>query len=315
MIEVEHLTKYYGLKPAIQDVSFRVKKGEIVGFLGPNGAGKTTTMRILTCFFPPTTGTVRVAGFDVSEKSLEVRRRIGYFPEKAPLPQDMVVKSYLNMAAEIKGVKGKDRKIKVEEIMERFAINNISSKSIKNISKGYRQRVCLAQAFINDPPILILDEPTIGLDPEQVIETRRFIKGFSGEKTILLSTHIMPEVSMTCQKVIIINEGRIVAADTPENLTTLLQKFSQIQVKIEGPKEEAIKELRSVPHVKEVEEGGGDKSGIYSFLVKYEKKADHTPREIAARVNGKNWGLCEMKPVVMSLEEVFMKLVTHEGME
>lgn len=315
MIEVENLTKYFGSKPAIEDVSFRVEEGEIVGFLGPNGAGKTTTMRILTCFFPPSSGRAKVAGYDVIENSLEVRKLIGYFPEKAPLPQDMTVVAYLNMAAEIKGLKRKDRKERLGEVMERFRIKNVASKSIKKLSKGYRQRVCLAQAFIHDPPILILDEPTIGLDPEQVVETRGFIKSLADRKTIFLSTHILPEVSMTCQKVIVINEGRIVAVGTPENLTTQLQKSSQILLKIEGPKEEVLKELREAPYVIEVEEGGFDNTGIFSYLVKFEKNEVNTPRDIALRVHNKNWGLHELRPVGMSLEEVFMKLVTEEGKE
>ena len=316
MIEAENLTKYFGSKAAIRDVSLRVKEGEIVGFLGPNGAGKTTTMRILTCFFPPTSGRARVAGYDVMENSLEVRRQVGYFPEKAPIPQDMTVKSYLHMVAEIKGVKRKDRKKKLAAVIERFGIKNVVSKSIKRLSKGYQQRVCLAQAFIHDPSILILDEPTIGLDTEQVVTIRRIIKELAGQKTILLSTHILPEVSMTCQKVIIINEGRIVAVDTPENLTSRLQKASQIQLKLEGPTtEEVVKELKKVPHVLEVEESGPVTGSILSYLVKFEKNAVNTPRDIAVRVQGKSWGLYEMRSVVMSLEEVFLKLVTEEGVE
>ena len=315
MIEAENLTKYFGSKAAIEGVSFKVEEGEIVGFLGPNGAGKTTTMRILTCFFPPSSGRAIVAGYDVIENSLEVRKLIGYFPEKAPLPQDMTVTAYLNMAAEIKGLKRKERKKRLGEVMERFKIESVASKSIKKLSKGYSQRVCLAQAFINDPPILILDEPTIGLDPEQVVETREFIKSLADRKTIFLSTHILPEVSMTCQKVIVINEGRIVAVGTPGNLTTQFQKSSQILLRIEGPKEEILKELKEAPHVIGVEESGFDKAGIFCYLVKFEKNEVNTPRDIALRVHKKNWWLHELRPVVMSLEEVFMKVVTEEGRE
>jgi ABC-2 type transport system ATP-binding protein len=315
MIEVEKLTKYFDTKAAIKDVSFTVEKGEVVGLLGPNGAGKTTTMRILTCFFPPTSGKARVAGYDVLENPLEVRTQFGYFPEKAPLPPDMTVRSFLQMVAEIKGVKRKDQERKLEELMDRFAVSNVASKPIKKLSKGYCQRVCLAQAFINDPSILILDEPTIGLDPEQVIEVRNLIRSLAGEKTILLSTHILPEVSVTCQKVIVINEGKIVAADTPENLAIQLPGTSQILVTIDGPKNEVLKELREAQHVIEVEEKESSSTSIFSYSVKFEKSAPDTPRDIACRVHKKNWGLCEMRSVAMSLEEVFMKLITEEVVE
>ncbi|MDY6972262.1 MAG: ATP-binding cassette domain-containing protein [Thermodesulfobacteriota bacterium] len=314
MIEADNLSKHFGSKVAVEDVSLRVEEGEIVGFLGPNGAGKTTVMRILTCFFPPTSGSARVAGYDVLENSLEVRRRIGYFPERVPIPQDMTIESFLYMAAEIKGVRKKNRNRTVGEVMERFNLNRVAAKSIKRLSKGYHQRVGLAQAFINDPPILILDEPTIGLDTEQVVITRQLIKGLAGEKTILLSTHILPEVAMTCQKVIIINAGSIVAIDSPENLTCRLQETSRVRVTIEAPiRAEVTEELRRMPHVLDVEENWTTTGGKLSFLVQFEKTAFHTPRDIAAMVHQKGWGLFEMTEVSMSLEEVVLKLVTEEG--
>ncbi len=218
MIEVENLTKYYGDRPAIDNITFRVEKGEILGFLGPNGAGKTTTMRILAGFFPPTSGIARVAGYDVVNNSIDVRRRIGYMPETIPLYKDMRVKEYLEFVAEVKGVPRKRRKSKIEKAMKECGTTEVYHRLIGKLSKGFQQRVGLAQALLHDPEVLILDEPTIGLDPKQIIEIRQLIKSLAGERTIILSTHILPEVSMTCQRVIIINEGKIIAMDTPENL-------------------------------------------------------------------------------------------------
>jgi ABC-2 type transport system ATP-binding protein len=224
MIEVENLTKYYGEIRGIEGVSFLIEKGEIVGFLGPNGSGKTTTMRILTCFFPPTSGRAKVAGYDVTAHSREVRRRIGYMPETVPLYPDMKVKTYLTFVAEAKRMDVQLRKKKMGMIMEQCGIEHVSHRLVGNLSKGFRQRVGLAQALINDPEVLILDEPTIGLDPKQVVEIRDLIKDLAGERTIILSSHVLPEVSMTCERVIIIHEGRVVAVDTPDNLMARLQK-------------------------------------------------------------------------------------------
>ena len=223
MIEVEHITKRYGRVTAVDDVSFKVEKGEILGFLGPNGAGKTTTMRILTGYMPPTDGKATVAGFDVFTHPVEAKRRTGYLPETPPLYPDMTVREYLDFVARIKGVPPAERKSRVDNVMQRTHVADMASRHCGKLSKGYRQRVGLAQAIIHNPEVLILDEPTAGLDPKQIIETRDLIRGLAGNHTIVLSTHILPEVSQTCQRVVIINKGRVVAVDTPENLTARLR--------------------------------------------------------------------------------------------
>jgi ABC-2 type transport system ATP-binding protein len=219
MIEVQGLTKYYGAIPAVNDVSFQVGKGEIIGFLGPNGAGKSTTMRILTGFTPASQGTARVADFEVHASPIEVKRRVGYLPEHVPLYEEMVVSGYLSYVAEIKDVQKSSRKSEVARVLERCGLEHMARRLIRNLSKGYRQRVGLAQALLGSPPVLILDEPTVGLDPQQIIEIRNMIKDLGGEHTVLISTHILPEVSMVCDRVLIINEGHIVAQDSMENLT------------------------------------------------------------------------------------------------
>jgi len=312
MIEVEGLTKYYGLFPAIKDLTFQVGRGEILGFLGPNGAGKTTTMRILTCYVPPTRGTVRVAGFDIDKDPLEVRRRIGYLPENVPLYGDMTVSSYLFFVAELKGLKRRERQRRVEEIIRECGIAEVRNKLISKLSKGYRQRVGIAQALLGDPEVLILDEPTIGLDPKQIIEIRNLIKSLGGRRTIILSTHILPEVSMVCQRVIIINEGRLVAVDTPENLTAQLQKSHHISLEIEGPPDQVAKELQRVEGVLQIEGQGCTGNGVYRYLVKSKPEMD-IRKELARVVHHNNWGLWELRPVSMTLEDIFIKLVTEEA--
>src|SRR5712692_5669219 len=234
MIKVEGLTKRYARTIAVDDISFEVEKGQIVGFLGPNGAGKTTTMRVLTCFLPPTAGTAQVAGFDVLEQPLEVKKRIGYLPETPPLYPDMEVSEYLTFVGKLKGLASLDVPKRVKDVCERCAITDVSAKLIGKLSKGYRQRVGLAQAILHNPDVLILDEPTSGLDPKQIIETRELIKGLGGEHTIVLSTHILPEVSMTCGRVVIINKGRVVAEDTPESLTHRLQGAATVRLEVRG---------------------------------------------------------------------------------
>ncbi|MDH5757777.1 MAG: ABC transporter ATP-binding protein, partial [Nitrospinota bacterium] len=253
MIEVEHLTKKYGEARGINDVTFNVEKGEILGFLGPNGAGKTTTMRILTCFMPATSGTARVAGYDVFEDSLNVRRQIGYLPETVPLYTDMQVPIYLKFVAGLKDVPYREINTRVGDLMERVGLSHMAHKFIGELSKGYRQRVGLAQALINDPKVLVLDEPTIGLDPKQIIEIRSLIKGLAGERTIILSSHILPEVSAICKRIIIIDEGRVKAQDTPENLTTQLRVSDKVRARIGGPKEDVVKALWELEGVKNVE--------------------------------------------------------------
>ncbi len=308
MIEVENLTKFFGEIPAIRDVSFEVQKGEIVGFLGPNGAGKSTTMRILACYFPPSSGSARVAGHDVFNDSLNVRRKIGYFPERTPLYLDMSVISYLNFVSEIRGIGKSDRKHKVDKVMTDCDIKKVSSWLIKNLSKGFRQRVCLAQALIHDPEVLILDEPTIGLDPKQLAGVRKLIQNLSNERTVLLSTHILHEVSMVCQRVIIIDQGRVITVDTPENLMSKVQKYSQMFVKIEGPTDQVIKKLKNITGVLQVEETGVDSHNLFTCQIE-SKKNEIVAREISSIVYNNGWGLLEMTPKVMSLEEIFLKIV------
>src|SRR3989442_4535441 len=249
MIEVENLTKRYGRTTAVDGISFRVQKGEILGFLGPNGAGKTTTMRILTCYLPPTEGTARVAGYDVSQAPLEVKRRVGYIPETPPLYPDMSVREFLAFCAKIKGVGAKERRAKIDDVIGKTRVDDVAGTLIGKLSKGYRQRVGLAQAILNNPDVLILDEPTAGLDPKQIIETRELIKGLGGEHTIVLSTHILPEVEMTCGRVVIINKGRVVAEDTPENLTRRLRGAGALRLEVRGEEAPVLEALRAVPGV------------------------------------------------------------------
>jgi len=311
LIEIAHLTKYYGTKPAIQDVSFTVEKGEILGFLGPNAAGKTTTMRILTCYMPPTSGTAKVAGFDVQEQSLEVRRRIGYLPENPPLYADMTVEKYLEFVGKIKGISHRELKQRMGEVMERTGIAKEARRLIKHLSKGYKQRVGIAQALIHRPPVLVLDEPTIGLDPKQIIEVRELIKSLGGDHTIILSTHILPEVSMTCQRVIIINEGRIVASDTTENLTRRLRGSETLYVQVEGPRSQVESKIKSLKGVTRVTPQKIESDHICSFHVETELETD-IRKELAGCIVQQGWGLLEMRPVGMSLEEVFLRLTTKE---
>lgn len=265
MIEVDHLTKRFGNVRAIDDVSFQVEKGEILGFLGPNGAGKTTTMRILTCFLPATQGTARVAGFDIFDKPMEVKRRIGYLPENPPLYTEMSVDSFLDFVARIKGVESKGRKKKIAEVKEKVSIKEYSGTLIKNLSKGYKQRLALAQALIHDPEVLILDEPTVGLDPNQIHEVRQLIRNLAGNHTIILSTHILPEVSMTCQRVVIINDGKIIAVDTPENLTRQLQGTKKLYLEIKGPEPDVKDRLKEIEGVVRVDSQRLEADSAYSF--------------------------------------------------
>ncbi len=312
MIEVQNLTKYYGPVMAIEDVSFTVAQGEIVGFLGPNGAGKTTTMRILTGYMPPTNGRAQVAGFDVLTQSLEVRRRIGYLPESVPLYGELRVRTYLDFVAEVKGVPGRDRRARVDEAMERCGVTDVVGKLVGTLSRGYRQRVGLAQALVNDPEVLILDEPTVGLDPQQIVEIRRLIKGLAGQRTIILSTHILPEVSVTCDRVMIISRGRIVAVDTPGNLTAQVQKSANVLLQVEGPAEPIMAEIRRLEGVQRVAPRGEAVDGRRTYLVESERGRDVRVALAAAMVKN-GWGLYELRPADLSLEEIFLHLVTEEA--
>jgi ABC-2 type transport system ATP-binding protein len=313
MIEVERLTKYYGPTPAIHDVSFRVEKGQIWGFLGPNGAGKTTTMRILSCFMPASGGTARVAGYDVFEQSLEVRRRIGYLPENVPLYVDMTVASYLDFVADVKGLGRADRRRRVGEVMARCLIDDVRNRLIGRLSKGYRQRVGLAQALVADPDVLILDEPTIGLDPRQIIEIRSLIKSLAGEHTVFLSTHILPEVSMVCEGVIIINRGRIVQSGPLDRLMDELAPMTRLQVQVEGPPELVSGSLRALPGVTRVESRGVAER-VGTFVVETDRARD-VRRELFQLVAQQRWTLLEMRALGLSLEEIFIRVVAGEEHE
>ncbi len=314
MIQVEQLTKYYGTIRGIEGVSFSINRGEIVGFLGPNGSGKTTTLRILTCFFPPTSGTAKVAGFDVSQHPMAVRRRIGYMPETVPLYPDMTVTGYLTFVAEAKRVSKGIRPGHIGEVMEHCGIREVAHRLVGNLSKGYRQRVGIAQALIGNPEVLILDEPTIGLDPQQVVEVRNLIKGLAGKRTIILSTHILPEVSMTCERVIIIHEGKIVAVDTPENLMERLQKSSRTVVQIGGPRAQIAEELRGLRGMLGVTDRGEAAPGVYAFELESEKGKD-VSGELAQVIYRNGWRLIEIRGARMSLEDIFIHLVTREEVE
>src|ERR1051325_9814248 len=306
MIEVENLTKRYGRHTAVDGISFRVHKGEILGFLGPNGAGKTTTMRILTCYLPPTDGTARVAGYDVFEQPLEVKRRVGYTPETPPLYPDMDVGSFLDFCAKIKGVPAAQRKTRIAEAMDKTRVSDVRRTLIGRLSMGYRQRVGLAQAILHNPDVLILDEPTAGLDPKQIIETRELIKGLGGEHTIVLSTHILPEVSMTCGRVVIINKGRVVAEDTPENLTHRLQGAATVRVEVQGAEEGLEGTLAAIPGVKTVRRV---RAGVFEA----DAEAGRDVRaDLARAVIARGLDLVSLQQAGMSLEEIFLHLTTTD---
>ncbi|HEU4892247.1 MAG TPA: ABC transporter ATP-binding protein [Vicinamibacterales bacterium] len=311
MIEVEHITKRYGRVTAVDDVSFRVERGEILGFLGPNGAGKTTTMRILTGYMPPTDGRATVAGYDVFTHPVEAKRRTGYLPETPPLYPDMTVREYLDFVARIKGVTPKEQKDRVAAVMKRAHIDDVAAKHCSKLSKGYRQRVGLAQALIHNPEVLILDEPTAGLDPKQIIETRDLIRGLAGDHTIVLSTHILPEVAQTCQRVVIINKGRVVAVDTPEGLTARLQGAETLYVQIDAMGAQPAAVLQGIPGVTRVAVAD-HRSGIDGFEVESTRGTD-IRRDIARTVVNSGWGLLELRPMRMSLEEIFLQVTTEEG--
>jgi len=308
MIEVQHLTKRYGPVTAVDDVSFKVDDGEILGFLGPNGAGKTTTMRVITGYMPATEGQAIVAGHDVFTEPLEAKRRIGYLPETPPLYPDMTVREYLTFVARLKigKITSADCAMRVDHTMKKTRVDDMADRQCSKLSKGYRQRVGLAQALIHDPDVLILDEPTAGLDPKQIIETRDLIKSLAGNHTIVLSTHILPEVAQTCTRVIIINRGRVVAVDTTENL---LKGTASLYVQIEGP-EDAAAALGSVPGVRHVAQTDRHDHWI-GFEV--EAEGDHDVRRaVAQTVVGKGWGLLELRPKRVSLEQIFLQLTTAE---
>jgi len=310
VIEVQHLTKRYGRFTAVDDVSFRVERGEILGFLGPNGDGKTTTMRILTGYMPATEGKAIVAGFDVFDQPIEAKRRTGYLPETPPLYHDMTVADYLSFVAKIKGVPPGERKERLRSIMVKTRIDDVASKLCSRLSKGYKQRVGLAQALIHNPDVLILDEPTAGLDPKQIIETRQLIKDLAGDHTIILSTHILPEVSQTCQRVVIINKGRVVAVDTPDNLTARLRGSETLYVQVDSGGTDALASLGRVAGVTRVVEADR-RNSVVGYEVESEQGRD-IRRDLARTIVTSGWGLLELRPMRMSLEEIFLSLTTED---
>jgi gliding motility-associated transport system ATP-binding protein len=312
LIEVQNLTKTFGDRTAVDHISFTVNKGEILGFLGPNGAGKTTTMRILTGFLPATSGTAKIGGFDVFDDSIEVRRRIGYLPETPPLYTDMKVGEYLDFVTRIKNVPAEKRASRIEDALEKTNITDKRDELIKRLSRGYKQRVGIAQALVHDPDVIILDEPTVGLDPKQIIEVRHLIKGLAGNHTIILSTHILPEVSMTCDRVVIINRGKIAAVDTPANLTTQLKGAQHVRFEARADEAALRGAMQEIPGISNVVIEPVGSSGVLAVTV--ESAAGQDARsEIAAKIVGKGWPLLELRGVSLSLEEIFLQLTTDDA--
>ncbi len=309
MIQAEGLTHYYGPYPAIQDVSFGVRKGEILGFLGPNGAGKTTTMRIITGFLPPTRGTVTLDGYDVVEQSLEARRRVGYLPETVPLYTDMSVTSYLKYMGTLRGMPPRAIKARLNDVVDVCRLGDYRKTQIGKLSKGFRQRVGIAQAILHEPQVLVLDEPTIGIDPIQVVETRKLIQELGRDQTVVLSSHILPEVSMICDRVLIINEGRIVAEDTPKNLAEGLQGVDRLEVEVGGPAAEVLPVLKAIKGVSNV--AHVNENGRHTYTIQAQAGQDLRD-EISQVIIRNGWSLRSLQLVGMSLEEIFLRLTTHE---
>ncbi len=313
-IEVEHLSKVYGSNVAIKDVHFSVDAGEIIGFLGPNGAGKTTTMRILAGYLPATTGTARIAGYDVHRHSMQVRRRIGYLPETPPLYPDMSVKGFLHFVAKIKGIRAGDRRRQVDNAMVRCQLVEQKNVAIRKLSKGYRQRVGIAQAIVHEPPVIILDEPTVGLDPRQIIEVRNLIKSLAGEHTIILSTHILPEASMICDRVTIINRGKVVTTNTPSDLQAELKSSSGYEVEFTGDREQILPLLRKIPGVVEITPLENSLANHPErHVIKVTCDSGTEPgKDIAALIIKQGLDLYELRRTRPSLEDVFLELTTEE---
>jgi ABC-2 type transport system ATP-binding protein len=311
MIEIQHLTKQYGRIKAVNDISFSVDSGEIVGFLGPNGAGKTTTMNILTGYIPSTEGSVRVGGYDVMDEPQKVKQQIGYLPEQPPVYLDMTVLEYLGFVCELKKVPPGRRRAQVDDVMELMRIEDHRKRLIKNLSKGYRQRVGFAQALIGSPPLLILDEPTVGLDPKQIIEIRKLITSLGKRHTIILSSHILQEVSAVCERVIIINKGRIAAVDTPENLAKGMGTASRLSITVAGAQGSIVSAISDVYGVKQVEKISEKERGVINYLVESDKEVD-VRKPIFFAMAKLGCPIIEMRSMDMSLEEIFLELVTSE---
>ncbi len=311
MVQVENVTKIYGQHVAADGLNFTVAKGEILGFLGPNGAGKTTTMNIITGYISATEGTVRVDGFDILEHPEEVKKRIGYLPETPPLYMDMTVQEYLDFVSEIKKVDRATRKKNMEKIMDVVKIGDVRGRLIKNLSKGYKQRVGLAQALIGTPRVLIFDEPTSGLDPKQIIEIRNLIKELGKEHTVILSSHILPEVSAVCERVIIINKGKIVASDTPENLSKRLGDTGQLSMRIAGPEKQVLRVIRDISGVRNVEFQGVKEPSTVDIIVEAENEVD-IRRPLFYALSRAEYPILQMKSLDLTLEDIFLQVTTQE---
>jgi len=314
MIEIQNLTKEYGRIKAIDNISFNVEKGEILGFLGPNGAGKTTTMNIITGFISSTSGVVKVAGFDILEDPVEVKKHIGYLPEQPPLYPDMTVNEYLDFCANLKKIPSKKWKSQKKDIMELVKVTHVSHRLIKNLSKGYKQRVGFAQAMVGSPEVLILDEPTVGLDPKQIMEIRNLIKLLGKKHTVILSSHILPEVSAVCDRVVIINRGKIAAIDTPDNLSKSLTDFSRFTVTIEGPENKVKNIISNIYGVKYLKTSSRIKDNEYSYIVEADKNID-VRKPMFYQLAQQGMPILELKSLNLSLEEVFLQLTTSEEKE
>lgn len=314
MIEIQNLTKYYGNIVGVKDISFTVEKGEILGLLGPNGAGKSTTMNIITGYLPSTNGTVKVCGYDILEEPTEVKKRIGYLPEHPPLYFDMTVIDYLNFVSDLKKADKKTRRSQINDIMELVGITNVKNRLVRNLSKGYKQRVGLAQAMIGKPEVLILDEPTIGLDPKQIIEIRKLIKALGKEHTIILSSHILTEVSAICERVVIIHKGEIAAVDTPENLSKSFGKVSKMSITIAGPKNPVLGYIKEVYGIKYVEPISEKETDTVTYIIESDKDVD-VRRQLFFTMAKAGYPIVELKSLGMTLEEIFLQVVTEEGKE
>lgn len=307
MIVAEGLSRSYGDRWAIRDVSFQAREGEILGFLGPNGAGKTTTMRVLTGFLAPTSGRALVAGYDVVERPLDAKRHVGYLPEVVPLYDDFTTREYLAFVARLKGVERKKVRGAVERVMALCGLEEVADRLLRNLSRGYRQRVGLAHAIVHDPPVLILDEPTSAMDPRQIVEIRTLIKSLRGTHTIILSTHILPEATAVCDRVIIINEGSVVAVDTYEQLAARLRSSEKTLVRVARPDGELVGRLQALPGILHVTPGAQPGELVVEAALGQDRRED-----IARTVVQSGVGLLELRPLAMSLEDVFLRLVTHE---
>ncbi len=306
MIAVQHVSKHYGHHTALDDVTFHVKKGEILAFLGPNGAGKTTTMRILTCFMPQSEGTATVAGFDCLDRPMDVKRHLGYLPEIPPLYPELTVDEYLTFVGRLKRLTPQRLAARKTHVIDQVGLGSVHHRVIGHLSKGYRQRVGLAQALIHDPPVLILDEPTVGLDPKQIIEIRELIKSLAGSHTIILSTHILPEAMATCDRVVIIHEGRIVAEDAPDRLSSRLRQSEKMSLTVKQPQPDWLERLRTLPGVLDVLPSGKPNTCTIDCELGRDLR-----EKLAQFVVNQKYGLLELKPLSLSLEEVFLQL-THQ---